>query len=64
MFPGGPPRRAPAPANNSVSGFFKSLYADEFRWSVVKSTGLFLFGIYLAREFKDIEPIGPQTGGA
>lgn len=61
MFPGGPPRRAPASGSNSFSGFVKSLYADEFRWSVVKSAGLFLFGVYLAREFKDIDPIGPPA---
>jgi len=31
-----------------------SLYSDPLKWSVVKSVGLFLFGIYLARDLKGI----------
>ena len=31
-----------------------SLYTDPFKWSVVKSVGLFLFGVYLARDLKGI----------
>jgi len=31
-----------------------SLYTDPFKWSVVKSLGLFLFGVYLARDLKGI----------
>lgn len=28
----------------------KGVYNDEFKWQVVKSWGLFLFGVQLARE--------------
>jgi hypothetical protein len=31
---------------------------DEFRWSFVKSTGLFIFGVYLARELRGVDLIG------
>ena len=31
-----------------------SLYSDPLKWSVVKSVGLFLFGVYLARDLKGI----------
>uniref|UniRef100_A0A0K2T9C9 Putative LOC101892441 [Musca domestica] n=1 Tax=Lepeophtheirus salmonis TaxID=72036 RepID=A0A0K2T9C9_LEPSM len=33
--------------------FIKTLYSNEYRWSVVKSIGLFLFGIYLSKEVKE-----------
>ena len=33
-----------------VVRFVKSLYRDEFRWSLVKSVGLFALGIAIARE--------------
>ena len=29
-----------------------SLYRDPFKWGCVKSVGLFLFGVYLARDLK------------
>lgn len=31
-----------------------SLYTDPFKWSIVKSVGLFLFGVYLARDLKGV----------
>ena len=31
-----------------------SLYTDPTKWSVVKSVGLFLFGVYLARDLRGI----------
>jgi len=31
-----------------------SLYSDPFKWSMVKSVGLFLFGVYLARDLKGV----------
>jgi len=31
-----------------------SLYTDPFKWSMVKSVGLFLFGVYLARDLKGV----------
>ena len=31
-----------------------SLYTDPLKWSVVKSVGLFLFGVYLSRDLKGI----------
>jgi len=30
------------------------LYRDPLKWSFVKSVGLFLFGVYLARDLKGI----------
>jgi len=29
-----------------------SLYTDPFKWGVVKSLGIFVFGIYIARDLK------------
>ena len=34
----------------NVSG----LYKDPYKWGFVKSVGLFLFGVYLARDLKGI----------
>jgi len=31
-----------------------SLYRDPYKWGFVKSVGLFLFGVYLARDLKGI----------
>jgi len=31
-----------------------SLYSDPYKWGVVKSVGIFLFGVYLARDLKGI----------
>jgi len=31
-----------------------SMYTDPFKWSVVKSVGLFLFGVYLAKDLKGV----------
>jgi len=31
-----------------------NLYTDPMQWSVVKSVGLFLFGVYLARDLKGV----------
>ena len=50
-----PPMRAiGSSSSGSSSGgvvrFVKSLYRDEFRWSLVKSVGLFALGIAIARE--------------
>ena len=33
-----------------VAKFVKSLYRDEFRWSLVKSIGLFALGVAIARD--------------
>jgi len=30
------------------------VYNDPFQWSVVKSVGLFCFGVYLARDLRGI----------
>ena len=53
-----PPMRAIGSSSSSGSGggvvrFVKSLYRDEFRWSLVKSVGLFALGIAIAREEND-----------
>jgi len=31
-----------------------SLYTDPFRWGLVKSVGLFIVGVYLARDLKGV----------
>lgn len=33
----------------------KSIYNNEFQWSVVKSFGLFLLGVRIAKEFIGVE---------
>jgi len=38
-----------------------SLYTDPHKWGIVKSVGVFLFGIYLAR---DLKGISIDTAGA
>ena len=49
-----PPMRSIGSSSSSGSGgvtkFMKSLYRDEFRWSLVKSVGLFALGIAIARD--------------
>jgi len=37
------------------------IYNDPFKWSVVKSAGLFLFGVYLARDLRGITVDGAAT---
>lgn len=44
------------------------IYNDPFKWGVVKSVGVFLFGIYLARDLKGISldaagAASPQPAG-
>ncbi len=58
-----PPRRAIGSSSGpskaaSVKAFVKSLYYDDFRWQLVKSIGLFGFGVYLANEFKGVDILG------
>ena len=36
--------------SGGVTKFMKSLYRDEFRWSLIKSVGLFALGIAIARD--------------
>ena len=43
---------APGSGGGGVIKFVKSLYRDEFRWSLVKSIGLFALGIAIARDDK------------
>jgi len=61
-----PPMRSIGSSSSSGSGgvtkFMKSLYRDEFRWSLVKSVGLFALGIAIAREFKGVDLMGPAPG--
>ena len=59
------PRRLGGPSasssgSSSVKSFAKSLYYDEFRWSLVKSCGLFIVGVYLAKEFKGVDLMAQQ----
>jgi len=39
---------------SKVKKQISSLYSDPLKWSVVKSVGMFLFGIYLARDLRGI----------
>ena len=41
-------------AMSSIKKQVSSLYSDPLKWSVCKSVGLFLFGVYLARDLKGI----------
>jgi hypothetical protein len=34
------------------------VFQDEFRWSVVKTVGLFAFGVYMSRELRGVDLIG------
>lgn len=54
-----------------MAGYFQKLkksasgiYNDPFQWGVVKSVGVFLFGIYLARDLKGItiDAVGAGVG--
>ena len=40
------------------------IYNDPFKWGVVKSLGVFLFGIYLARDLKGISIDSAAPAGA
>ena len=58
MMPFGPPRRQPSKPKGRFH-LITSLYTDEFKFNVVKSGAMFLFGIYLARELQGVE-IAPK----
>ncbi|XP_025831022.1 uncharacterized protein LOC112904648 [Agrilus planipennis] len=45
---------------NPLSAFFKSLYRDEFKWSLIKSIGLFALGIRIAQECAGMELLPNQ----
>ncbi|XP_076304688.1 uncharacterized protein LOC143222278 [Tachypleus tridentatus] len=44
---------------SSVVGMIQSLYTDPLKWQLVKSWTMFAFGVYLAREFADIDLMAP-----
>lgn len=51
-----------------MAGFFQrtkksvtSLYTDPFKWGVVKSLGIFIFGVYIARDLKGISIDGASS---
>jgi len=48
-------------AYQSVKKRITGVYNDPFKWSVVKSVGLFLFGVYLARDLRGITVDGTPT---
>ena len=58
-----PPMRAIGSSSSGSGGgggvvrFVKSLYRDEFRWSLVKSVGLFALGIAIARDNDDVNSL-------
>ncbi|XP_067632834.1 uncharacterized protein [Eurosta solidaginis] len=39
----------------SPVSILKSIYHNEFQWSVLKSFGIFLLGIRMAKEFTGVE---------
>ncbi|XP_023297423.1 uncharacterized protein LOC111680044 [Lucilia cuprina] len=41
--------------SNPAVNFFRSIYHNEFQWSVVKSFGLFFLGVRIAKEFVGVE---------
>ena len=41
-------------ALSKIKKQISSLYSDPLKWSVCKSVGLFLVGVYLARDLKGI----------
>lgn len=45
----------PLRSKRGVTGFFKSLYEDPFKWSIVKSIGFTITAIYIARECRGLE---------
>ncbi|KXJ76975.1 hypothetical protein RP20_CCG008590 [Aedes albopictus] len=44
-----------APKNNSFIAFFKNIYYDDYKWALVKSAGLFLVGVRIAKECQGLE---------
>jgi len=40
------------------------VYNDPFKWGLVKSVGVFLFGVYLARDLKGINIDAAGAGAA
>ncbi|KAK5638847.1 hypothetical protein RI129_013142 [Pyrocoelia pectoralis] len=46
--------------DSSVVMFLKALYYDDFKWSVVKSIGIFSLGVRLAQECAGMELLPGQ----
>lgn len=44
-----------APKKGSFMSFFKDIYNDEFKWSLVKSASLFIVGVRIAKECVGLE---------
>ena len=55
MMPFGPARPTQPKRPKGRFDFITSFYHDEFKWSLVKSSTMFLLGIYMARELKGID---------
>lgn len=55
MMPFGPPKAAAPKRPKGRFDAITSLYTDEFKWSLVKSSSMFLLGIYIARELKGVD---------
>lgn len=45
----------------TLTSFFKGLYYDEFKWSVVKSIGIFALGVRIAQECVGMELVPAQS---
>ena len=57
MMPFGRPPARPRPKGKY--DFITSFYYDEFKWDMLKSTSMFLLGIYVAREMKGVDFTAP-----
>ncbi|XP_023023582.1 uncharacterized protein [Leptinotarsa decemlineata] len=47
-------------AKQGIITFIKGIYQDEFKWSLVKSIGMFALGIRIAQECAGIELLPSQ----
>ncbi|XP_037891432.1 uncharacterized protein LOC119638624 [Glossina fuscipes] len=39
----------------NLGSFVKTIYENEFQWSIVKSLGMFFLGVRIAKEFVGVE---------
>ncbi|XP_019875069.1 uncharacterized protein LOC109603059 [Aethina tumida] len=44
----------------NILSFLRSIYGDRFKWSIVKSIGIFALGIRIAQECVGVEVIPSQ----
>ena len=59
MMPFGPPPTQAPKRPKGKYDFITSWYHDEFKWSSVKSVGLFVLGVGLARSLRGVDLFVP-----